>query len=196
MIMTTRSIFFLPVRWISGKSLALRETQMAAFGRGTLAAALATAMAVVPAFAVAADDAGSMAAKPITPSATKQTGEYQNVLGQAREHSKKHPVVAIAIMKGQKETLLTGEELGESMSGALKDLYDVPSKPFVEQGGDYTVVFFAVKGLVYGPYGLKTSLGGMAMAADSYNEVLRPRAGRTTQGDTQTAFVAKPEPEQ
>ncbi len=195
MIMTIRSVFFLRGLRNSGKSLALKETVMSVIGRGTLAAALATAMTVVPAFSVAADDA-SMAAKPITPSATTQAEEYQDVIRQARDYSKKHPVVAIAILKGQKETLLTGEQLGEKLSEALTKVHDVPSKPFIEPGGDYTVVAFAVKGLVYGPYGLKDSLIGMAFAADSYNEVLRPRNADNTQGSTQTAFASKPSPQQ
>jgi len=190
MIMTTRRVFSLRGFRISGKSLALKETVMSLIGRRTLAAALATAMTVVPAFAVAADDA-SPAAKPITPSATTQAEEYQDVTRQARDYSKTHPVVVIGISKGQKDNM-TGERMGQILSDVLMKAHNVPSKVFIKEGGDYTAVVFAVKGLVYGEYGLKESLSGAGLAADSYNEVLRPRPLT----GMQTAFASKPEPQQ
>lgn len=160
---------------------------MSVIGRGTLAAALATAMTVVPAFAAEA----SPAAKPITPSATSQTQQRKPILiDEVADYSEKHPVVVIGISRGQKDDA-TGERIGQILSDALMKVHNVPSKVFIKEGGDYTAVIFAVKGLIYGEYGLKESLVGMSLAAGSYNEVLRPRPLT----GMQTAFASKPEPQ-
>ena len=170
---------------------------MSAFKRGTLAATLAAAMVVVPAFAgeagtdVVPKNNGDAAATQVEPTAGIRSMRY--AFGrQASDYSEEHPVVVIAISKGQKETLLTGEQMAAKFEELFRKVHDVPTKVFVEPGGDYTSVGFAVKGLFYGPYGLKESLVGMSLAADSYNEVLRPRPAR----GTQTAFAGKPEPQQ
>lgn len=188
MIMTIRSAFFLRGLRNSGKSLALKETVMSVIGRGTLAAALATAMTVVPAFAAKA----SPAAKPITPSTKNHIQQSKpDLIDQSVEYSEAHPVVVIGIAKGKKDNM-TGERMGQILSDALMKVHNVPSKVFVEPGGDYTAVIFVVKGLIYGEYGLKESLSGMSLAAHSYNEVLRPRPLT----GMQTAFASKPEPQQ
>lgn len=160
---------------------------MSAFKRGTLAATLAAAMVVVPAFA--GESGTDVVPKPVTGSSATQT--KPDLIDQAVQYSRANPVVAIGIAKGKKDDM-TGERMGAILSAYLKQKHDVPSKVFIEPGGDYTAVIFVVKGLIYGEYGLDTVQGGMAMAADSYNEVLRPRRSR----GMQTAFAGKPEPQQ
>jgi hypothetical protein len=165
---------------------------MRPFGRGTLAAALATAMAVGPSVAPAQDQ---VAAKPASEAKLVELDRKPNVIRQAYEYSKTNPVVAIAILKGQKESLLTGEQVGDKLSEVLMKAYNgIPAKYFVEPGGDYTAVLFAVKGHVYGPYGLKDSLSCIALAADSYNEVIRPRVRASAEHSVDAAM--KPEPRQ
>jgi hypothetical protein len=167
------SRFFLPNRVVSGNSVALRGRIMAALGKGTLAAALATAMAVMPSFA---QNSGKVDAKPAPEAKVSTYNPKDDVITLAGDYSEEHPVVAIGILKGQKETKLTGEQVGEALSNVLMKAYDgIPSKVFVAPGGDYTAIVFAVKGHIYGPYGLKESLSSIALAADSYNEVVRPR---------------------
>lgn len=51
------------------------------------------------------------------------------------DYSETHPVVAIGILKGQKETKLTGEQVGEALSNVLMQSYDgIPSKVFIAAG--------------------------------------------------------------
>lgn len=156
---------------------------------GYLAAALATAMSVLPSVAPAQE---KVLAKPAGEARATAYDEKNDVITLASDYSEKHPVVAIGILKGKKDPI-TGEKIGDTLSGVLKNGYDgVPSKYFVAPGGDYTAVIFAVKGHIYGPYGLKQSLTGIALAADSYNEVLRPRPSSGVAG----SLASKPEPQQ
>ncbi len=154
------------------------------FGKGTLAAALATAMAVIPSLA---QNPPKVDAKPAKDAKVSTYDPKNDVLTLAGDYSEIHPVVAIGILKGQKDPI-TGEKIGEALSNVLMKAYDgIPSKVFIAPGGDYTAIIFAVKGHLYGPYGLKESLSSIALAADSYNEVVRPRPRRGSE------LTAKPE---
>lgn len=164
---------------------------MAAFGRGTLAAALATAMAVAPSFA---QESARVAAKPANEPKITQPEGKSDVITLADDYSEAHPVVAIGIMKGRKDQI-SGEKIGDTLSDVLMKAYSgIPSKYFVAPGGDYTAIIFAVKGHIYGPYGLKESLTGIGLAAASYNDVIRPKL-RVAPG-TASGVAGKPEPQQ
>lgn len=194
--MTKQRLFFLHNAIASGNILS-RKGQIMTLGRGYLAAALATAMAVMPSLAPA-QNAG-VAAKPANdPSATLHEVK-PDLIGQVYEHSKTYPGVVIGIFKGQKEKLLTGQQVADKFSEVLDKGYGgVPSKSYVEPGGDYTAVIFAVKGTLYGPYGLKESLVAIAVPADNYWEKVQrgifPKAeeGRPI---ASSGIAAKPAPE-
>jgi hypothetical protein len=149
-----------------------------------LAATFATAMAVTPSLA---QDA-KVALKPASVTTTQQDNN-PTLLRQAGDYSENHPVIVIAIAKGQKDPI-TGEKIGDTISDVMQKIHGVPSKYFVAPGGDYTAIAFFVKGHAYGPYGLKESLGEMALAVSAYNErVLHA-------GAAGSSFAAKPEPQQ
>lgn len=160
---------------------------MPAFGRGTLAAALATAMAVAPALA---QETG-LAGKPVPKTTVTQPEREPILIDRVAEYSETHPVIVIGIAKGRKDEM-SGERIGEILSDALKKVHDAPSEVFIEQGGDYTAVIFAVDGLIYGAYGLTDSLIGMSLAANSYNEVVRPKATHSSGDPT---LAGKPAPQ-
>ena len=171
-------------------------------GRGFLEAALAAAMAVAP--SLAQDGKVAPAPKTLT-EALIAHGYKPTMLRLAGDYSETYPGIVIAIAKGQKDPI-TGEKIGDTLSGVIKKLHGAPSKYFVEPGGDYTAIAFFVKGHAYGPYGLKESLGGIALAADNYDEQVRHgvfpppdsaanSAANQTPGAT-TLLAAKPEPHQ
>ena len=162
--------------------------------RGFLAAAapvIAGGTALALPFAARAQNAAAVAAKPAIEPKLTQPEAKPYLFEQVVSYSKENPVVVIGIAKGKKETLLTGEQIGEKLSGALMKIHDAPSKYFVEPGGDYTAIIFGVKGLLYGPYGLKESLSGMALAAASYDDVIRPTLGAAA---SSSRMASKPEP--
>ncbi len=151
--------------------------------RGHLAAILATAIAAAPALAQqpsvpastattsrAASPAGGNAGKtlPAEEAANLAAADFMDMVDEYSEHN---PLVAIGIFKGAKDNI-TGERIGERLSDLLR-IQGAPSKYFVTQGAAYSTVMFAVKGHVYGPYGLKESIGGVALAADNYDEKVR-----------------------
>jgi hypothetical protein len=142
-------------------------------GRRICCAALAvTAVAVAPS---RAQDVKTASKPPSVSEYLIEHGYSPTLLRQAGDYSEDHPVVVIAISKGQKETLLTGEQIGEKLAEVLKKVHDTPAKYFIAPGGDYTAIAFFVKGHAYGPYGLKDSLSGVTLAADAYDERVRPK---------------------
>lgn len=187
--MRTTMLFFLKVGRISG-TIPRRGQSMPA-ARGYLAAALATAMAVAPSLA---QNPARVPAKPSNDSKITQPREKLTLLEQVGDYSEVNPVVVIGIAKGQKETLLTGEQIGGKLSEALMKVHGAPSKYFVEPGGDYTAVIFAVDGHVYGPFGLKESLSGMTLAASNYHS--KVRHGKFPAPGGAATVTAKPEPKQ
>lgn len=182
-------------------------------GRGHLAAALAAVMVVVPSLAPAQEKPGAKSTEPAKLAQTfkpandpkvTQPPEKLTLLEQVGNYSEQHPVVVIGVAKGQKEKLLTGEQIGETLSEVLKKKYGgTPSKYFVEPGGDYTAIIFAVDGHVYGPYGLKDSLVAIGVPADNYSSKVRrgifppPDSSASTGASNPMGGVAaKPEPQQ
>ncbi len=153
-------------------------------GRGQLAAILATAITAAPAFAQqplvspsatlnsrAANPASSNASKPLSAEDAAALAAT-DFMDQVDEYSEHNPLVVIGIAKGAKDNI-TGERIGDRLSDVLRTVHSTPSKYFVTQGADYSRVFFAVKGHIYGPYGLKESIGGLALAADNFHEKVR-----------------------
>jgi hypothetical protein len=85
-----------------------------------LAGTFATAMAVAPSLA---QEATKVAAKPASEPKIMQPESKPDVITLMDDYSENHPVVAIAILKGQKETLLTGEQIGDKLSEALTKIH-------------------------------------------------------------------------
>lgn len=156
---------------------------------GYLAAALATAMSVLPSLAPAQERAT------IKPVASAKIGGQEAkpvLISRAVDYSKENPVVVIVVSKGQKDPI-SGEKICETLARVLDKGYNgIPSKCFMEPGGDYSAIGFAVAGHLYGPYSLKQSLTDIGLAADSYNGVLRPRSSPGAAG----SLASKPEPQQ
>src|SRR5437870_2876097 len=123
--MTTQRRFFLIERRFSGNNMS-RKGHFMSFSQRVLAGTFAAAMAVAPSFAEDAKVAPSGNGVTITEQDDKPT-----MLRQAVNYSKENPVVVIAILKGQKETLLTGEQVGDKLSAILKKTHGVPTKYFV-----------------------------------------------------------------
>ena len=118
---TRRTRFFLPATVVSGNSIALKGRIMAALGKGALATALATAMAVMPSLAPAQE---RVAAKP-APDAKVLSLPQDNKptpLREAITYSEDHPVVVIIVSKGSKDPI-SGEKIGETLSNVLKKSY-------------------------------------------------------------------------
>lgn len=167
---------------------------MSALGRGYLAAVLATAMAVVPSRAAEATIAP-------TPSKLTQPDKKPDVLTQAENEAETYPGIVIAIAKGQKETQLTGEQIGDKLVEVLRKSNGVPAKYLVAPGGDYTAVAFMVRGHAYGPYSLKTCLIGSSIAAIDYDRQVRlglipPESPASRPAASSNGLAAKPEPQQ
>jgi hypothetical protein len=145
---------------------------MSAFGRGTLAAALATAMTVAP--SVFAQE-NRVAGKPESAGAASIVldGDVKlSTTAKAGIYSEQHEAVGIAVAKGKKnEAGLTGEDIGEILSQALKEKYQVPSKYFVrESSGDYSNIIFFVKGIPYGPYSPGKSVEALAPISMKFDQ--------------------------
>jgi len=162
-----------------------------------LAGTFAAAMAVAPSLAQDAKVTSS-------PLVSGQQTSQPNELRQAEKFSETFPGIVICIAKGQKDPI-TGEKIGDTLAGVIHKVHDVPLdriKYMVTPGSDYTAIAFFVKGNAYGPYGLKESLGGMTLAAGSYQEKVRlgvfPAAPEASSSASSHAnsFAAKPEPHQ
>ena len=153
---------------------------MAAFGRRTLAAALATAMAVAPS-AFAQDN--NVAGKP-SPSAAAISPEYTpTVTRQASDYSERHQEVAIVVAKGKKEEGFTGQEIGDTLARGLREKYNVPSKVYVrDSAGDYSNVTFLIKGRSYGSYSLDKSIVALALVSRDFDRAYRLIGGEPVPG--------------
>jgi hypothetical protein len=184
--------FFLPEGPFSGNNLP-RKGSFMNFPRGYLAAALAgVSMTVAPSLAQNARTASNAAPTPTTTRVTLPENTPDDVLSQARDYSKTHPIVTIAIAKGEKDNI-TGEKIGDTLVALLKEKLDTPAKYFLEPGKDFTVIAFCVDGHIYGPYGLKESLSGAALAAAGYDDHFRRP---TSMSRTPVAgFLGKPDPQ-
>lgn len=163
---------------------------MAAFRRGTLAAALATAMTVAPSFAQESARASTKlaaAANSATVGASTANGEpgepvALTTTSQASDYSRDNKAVGIAVAKGKKdENSLTGERIGSVLSQALLKKFDVPSKYFVrDSAGDYTNITFFIKGRLYGPYGLDESVIALALVSRDFDATYYEPPGQRT----------------
>jgi len=190
--MTKQTLIFLNESGLSGKIVARKGTVMSLAQRA-LAGVFATAMAVAPALAQDAKVA------PAPVSAGQQTAQ-PNELRQAEKFSETFPGIVICIAKGQKDPI-TGEKIGDTLTGVIHKAGNVPLeriKYLVTPGSDYSAIAFFVKGHAYGPYGLKESLGGSALAVDNYNEKIHngtfpPPDVSSGASDPANSVAARPE---
>jgi hypothetical protein len=200
--MTKPTLFFLNEYGLSGK-IVTRKGPLMSLSQRAIAGVFAAAMAVSPSLA---QNAGTVAAKPdpnsvSTPAGVAQEATKPNELRQAEKLSETYPGIVIAIAKGQKDQI-TGEKIGDTLSGVIKKVSSAPSKYVVWPGGDYTAVAFFVKGHAYGPYGLKESLTGLSLAADDYNEKIHNGtfppvdSASSQEHGIPGGILAKPEPHQ
>jgi hypothetical protein len=137
--------------------------------KGALAGFMAAAITLAPLVASGQDaktpsGAPAKAARPTEPDILTKAGDY----------SVAHPVISIVVLKGQKETQFTGEQIGDKLAEVFKTVYDIPTKVFVTVGGDYTAINFFVKNRLYGPFGLKQSLAAAAAVSRDYEARVRP----------------------
>lgn len=165
--------------------------------RGFLAAALATAMSVLPSLAPAQE---RPVVKPVANAKIGGPEDKPVLLSRAVDYSKDNPVVVIIVSKGQKDPI-SGEKICETLTRVLDEGYNgVPSKCFTEPGGTYSAIGFAVAGHLYGPYGLKDSLVAIAVPADNYHSKVRrgifPPRETSSASTPAGGFAAKPEPGQ
>jgi hypothetical protein len=192
--MTNAAVFFLNISRLTG-NIVSRKGPLMSLAQRALAGVFATAMAVAPSLA---QDAKVTTVSATDPKITHQA-DKPYLFEQVASYSETHPVVVIGVSKGQKETLLTGEQIGDKLADVLKKVHHVPSKYFVEKGGDYTAIIFAVDGHLYGPYGLKESLAGMVLAVNNYDEKVRkgifpPPDATSNAAPGAAAVAAKHEP--
>src|SRR5687767_6040352 len=93
-IMTAKSLFFLPKCFLSGNDISSKGQVTTAFGRGSLAAILAAAMAVAPSLAPAQEKVN---AKPVSGAKATQQDRKPILIDQVGDYSEEHPVIAIGI---------------------------------------------------------------------------------------------------
>lgn len=188
--MTSRKRIFLLRGVFSGKNPPRKGCFMK-FSRGALAAALASVvMTVAPSFGQSARNASNVPPAPTTKVTLPENNNPGGVLYEACDYSKTHQVVTIAIAHGSKDNI-TGEKIGATLAAILQEKFNTPSKYFVEEGKDYSVVAFCVDGHVYGGYGLKESVSGAVLAAAGYED--RFRGPTTSAKPPISALLGKPE---
>jgi hypothetical protein len=161
------------------------------FSRGALAATLASVvMTVAPSLAQSFRPVSNILPEIKEPQITQPKEAPESVLRQARTYSLTHEEVAICIYKGKKDNI-SGEKIGETLAAILKKNFNIPTKVFIDDGSDYTVVAFFVAGHAYGGYGLKDSIEGAALAAGGWDDVF----GTGRRREPMSGVLGKPAPE-
>jgi hypothetical protein len=91
------------------------------------------------------------------------------IIAQAQSHSIKNKQIAFFVYKGQADEGLTGKQVVEKLTThfSRKNITDI--KPYLEAGGQNTVIGFYVQGHLIGPFPLdKTAVQGANIAADLF----------------------------
>lgn len=88
---------------------------------------------------------------------------------QARSHSLKSKQIAFFVYKGQANEGLTGKQVIEKLTSRFSSKKITDIKPYLEPGGENTVIGFYVEGHLIGPFPLdKTAVQGADQAADLF----------------------------